>query len=101
MSELNHYLIEDIEVGTPVTVQVDPNTEKNRDKISFHQKAHYQFTAEGVGTLKIEAKVFGQLAFAEITSISGEVVIIDLIDVQDFLLTATTADVNTIISPSS
>jgi len=101
MSDLNHYFVEVIETGTPVTVNVDPDEEKNRDKLAFHQKAHYQVTAEGAGTLKIEAKVFGQLALAEITSISGEVVILDLIDVEQFLLTATNSDVNTIISPSS
>jgi len=102
MSDLNNYFTETIEVGTPVTVDVDTNSKELRDRISFHSKSHYQITAEGAGKLKVEAKVFNQVTFVVVAAeLSGEIGILDLIDVEQFKLTATDADVPTIISPFS
>jgi len=102
MSKLNNYFTETIEVGTPVTVDVDTNSQDLRDRLAFHSKAHYQVTAEGAGKLKVEAKVFNQVTFVVVAAeLSGEIGILDLIDVEQFKLTATDADVPTIISPSS
>jgi len=102
MANLDNYFVGDVEVGTPVTLEVDPDEPKNREKLAFHSKAHYQITAEGAGKLKVEAKVFGQTAFVVVAAeLSGEIGILDLIDVQQLKLTATDSDVPTIISPSS
>lgn len=96
MTDLNSNFTDDILVGTPQTISVLPDTPIKPFRFKRQQ---FQFDATGAGTLEIKTKIVGQSALNVQTSISGETIILDLVGVEEFLVTATNATVPLSIFP--
>lgn len=96
MAKLNSRFVGSVEVGTPQTITVDPVPTNAPAK---YNKMQFQFDMTGAGTLKIETKIINQAAFNDQGSFSGETIILDLVGVNEILLTATNATVPVVILP--
>ncbi len=76
--------VETVTTATPVVLtMLRPSTDR-----------HIQINANGSNTLKVETTVTGEpTPTTQIAAMSGEALIIDLLDVQDLTLTATGGNV--------
>lgn len=96
MSDLDSNFTGTIATGTPQTIEVDSITPI---KSSRYSRQQFQFDMTGAGTLKIETKIIGQSALNDQGSFSGETIILDMVGVDEFLVTASTANVPLVILP--
>lgn len=94
--KLGSRFAETVPTATPQVLDVDADNPIAPTKYSRQQ---FQFDMTGAGTLKIETKIIGQAAFNDQGSFSGETIILDLVGVEQLQLTASTADVPTVILP--
>lgn len=82
--------IDTVEVGTPVTVTFDT---------PLHQYRHIQIDVASANTLAIATLVSGQtIRVTQSAAATAETVILDMIDVESILLTATGGDVDVVTS---
>lgn len=79
-----------VEVGTPITVVLP---------VPLHQFRHIQFDVASANTLAIATLVSGQtVRVTQSAAATAETVILDMIDVESILLTATGGDVDVVTS---
>ncbi len=99
MAALGDFLFVTVTTAAPVTVEVGIDNPRDPIKTRY-AVTKYQFNASGAGSLKIEVKIQGEAAFSiAVAALANAPVTLDLVAVDEFKLTATTANVPVSIAP--
>lgn len=94
--KLESYFNGTVNTGTPVTLEIVPDTPSKSKPPS---EDSYRITATGAGSLKIETKAVGMAAFNVEANIIAKSVILDFSQLQEMKLTASGSNVPVTVAP--